>query len=729
MSSELWIYIILAIIFIISLIIIIAWITVLKTLPTFPPAPVYSTAGFGMRCSDTEVEETTNSPTTYIPPPCATGLVCSNGFCLKDIGSSCTSIFECVPNSIICNGYCSSTGRTGLNGQCSTNEDCDLSFVCDTTLVPAVCKRPIGSSPCIESTDCVSDAVCLNNVCVPISETGQGCIPVTDANTCITFDHCLDFGNNYYFCQPDDITVPGSESSVCFYWNDTSIPQPAPPIKNVTIDSVLMTVPTCLNGLQCNAVGSLGNDNSDIIPTYGECGNLAGWFDQCSTLNGCQPPQVCISDICTYPAELINNLVELQPLSCLNGNSTGLCLNNYECNRITNMCQGISNGIPAVNNNSCVNGIGGYNVVIQEFQNIDSDPTNRLETASWNSAGLIVPSTINDSNINQVNFSTFEKTSGVINAIFHIIGNNFYVISTPTGNTTITISNISGRIVNVGYTTTGNYYCVAEYSGFANLYLSTLANFSDIIILATNSYSIHYYSGSVSMIFRSGYIYSVSVDDRSLNSNVAISDVRIFLVTGNNGPYTSTQLIQQGSLISARIIAPNLATVSYSLSSQLFDLLSYTNSGTIDATLVWCQAFLSRTIDVNLASKYCIGYRAGDNTALAYGPNPYSLSNVANTPGVFPVNRFYVNFTMNQITMYNSRSTDLFNDPCYYVANQGQNNTQVSQIYLGLSFASENVFLPGDVNLNTKLSVPIPSPILDVPNYIPKITILTRVCN
>ncbi len=741
MNSELWIYILIACILVISLIIIVAWTTVVQTPPEYPPAPIYSLTGFGMKCSDEPVPETTNNPNTYIPPPCSIGLICHGGFCLKDIGTSCSSVFECVPGTVVCNGYCSSTGRTGLNGQCSTNSDCDTSFVCDTSLVPAVCKRP-GGSVCFGSYECESGYVCSDNVCVPQSNDGLPCMPILDADSCEGGNVCLSYGDGYYFCQAPTISA-GGESSVCYYWNDSTIPQPDPPIKNITdSNGEIITVPSCVEGLQCNSEGNVFG-----IPTYGTCGTPAGWFDFCSNINGCQPPQVCLDGMCIFPSTVNeSSLLILEPLSCENGISTGLCLNNYTCSTVNGArtCVGVGNGVPAITANSCNSGMGGYNVVVQTFQDIYSDPTDRLTTASWASATLTVPPSINTTNINQINFSTIETPFGDINAIFHIIGDNTYIISTPSGNINITISsairgnitvrgtNFFGKVAKVGYTTTGNYYCLIEYTqistgeSFTNLFMSTLSNFSDAVARCI-PYATYYYVGTTRYIYITQYIYTVSVDDRFINPYSGFPvDVRIFITSGNHGPYSNNQFTQPGRLLSIRMTGTSLNQISQNLGTIHFNLLSYTLTGGIDSSIVWCQAFVSRTMDVTSASQNCLAYSSGSNIVSAYGPNPYSLANIGHAP-LFPT-RFYINFTMNQISTFNSRATDIFDDPCYYIANQGSNPFQIPQIYLGLTWADLNVTLPGDVDLNTLISVPFPLPAIDVPGYIPKITMLSRVC-
>jgi hypothetical protein len=744
MSPQIFILILLAIIFVVSLIFIIGWITVLQSPPVYPPAPTYSLTGFGMRCTDTNepVDQTTNAPYTYIPPHCSSGLICHGGFCLKDIGTSCNSIFECVPGTIVCNAQCSATGRTGLNGQCSTNEDCDSFLVCDTSLIPAVCKRPIGGLNCTDSSDCVTGSVCSNNVCIPVGSDGESCLPVENADSCEAPDLCINYSSNFYFCQSPNVTA-GGESSTCYYWNDTSISQPAPPLKNVVIDNVLMTFPSCNSGLQCNAEGSLSlGSTSSIIPTYGQCGvvpaatNLggAGWFGGCSVIDGCQFNQVCLDGQCSFPTVLSNNLINYEPLSCQIGNSSGLCLNNYVCKGSyptgDAKCVGVGNGIPAIDNSSCVNGISSnYNVVTQTFQDINSDPTNRNITASWTSAGLTVPSFVNSSSINQINFSTFENSNFIILAIFHLIGSSTYIISSPSGNTTIAVSPAivsSGRVAKVGYTTTGNYYCVIEYLNFANIYFSTFPNFSDCVPYFT-SYTVRYYLGG-NFTFSSSFIYSVSVDDRVLNPSLGAVNVRVFMVTGNNGSYNTSQYIQQGSLSSISLNGPSLASVSNSLNTFPFNLLSYNNNfSAIDNTIVWAEAAISRTMDITQASQYTYAYQFDSNQCVSYFPNPTDPNrNIRFTP-IFPIlNKS--NFFINKIAAFNSRGTDLFNNPFYYVGNQQTSTIYSTQVFLGLTCTNQDEVLAGDVNLQTILSMPYPAPVNDVPNYRPKITLLTRTC-
>lgn len=83
------------------------WTHALRQKPIFPDAPNYNTAGFGMRCSDEIVEQSLNTPFSYINPSCSFGLVCNDGKCLKDIGQPCTTIFECLPGTLVCDGVCS----------------------------------------------------------------------------------------------------------------------------------------------------------------------------------------------------------------------------------------------------------------------------------------------------------------------------------------------------------------------------------------------------------------------------------------------------------------------------------------------------------------------------------------------------------------------------------------------------------------------------------------------
>jgi len=742
MNTELWIYLLLAIIFVVALIFIIVWITILSQPPVFPEAPVYSNSGYGMRCNinNSNTTNNTNQPATFEPSNCDLGLVCAAGFCKKDIGTACNTLFECVPGTLVCNGTCSATGKGSLNSICSNDNDCDNIFVCDTSLIIPLCKRPIGSTPCLITDDCVSNSVCANNICLPISSSGEACLPLENNNSCQENDVCLNFEDNFYFCQPTN-TIPGEQNSVCYFWNDILIGQPLPPIKNVTIENILNTVPSCQNGFICSSIGDFTSINE-----YGQCidiNNSAGWFDQCSENNPCQASQVCLNNNCVFPTITnSNNLIEYSPLSCENGESSGFCLTNTTCSSVNNKrkCVGNNFNIPAINNDSCLNGIGSnYSIVQQTFADINSSQTDRLTTSSWTNSNLIVPNYINSGNIDNVNFSSFEDNT-VIKVIFHLIGNNFYNINNTTininngihGNVIVGANTYFGKVSKVGYTTSGNYYCIIEYvltagvgdTNFSNIYISTLSNFGDSIPYC-KPYNVKYYIGG-NLQFNSRYLYSVSVDDRPINNNL---NLRIFFVSGNNGPLANNLYTQAGRLCSIEMNGPSISSISNNLNLFSFDLLSYNlNYITIDSSLVYCSAFLSRTMDISQASKYCYAYSVSASQTRIYGPNPTNINtNVAFTSGFPFINKN--NLKLKSINIYNSRSIDLFNNPCYYIANQGNNIDYSNQIFLGLSWINQDVVLPADVNLSTLLSVTYTNNGNDIPGYRPKILLLTKVCN
>jgi len=744
MSTELWIYFLLAIIFIVALIFIVVWITIISQPPVFPAAPDYTNSGYGMRCNTDILIDTNeqNQPATFVPNNCALGLVCAAGFCRKDIGTPCNSLFECVPGAVACNGTCSATGKGSLNEICSTDNDCDNIYVCDTSLIIPLCKRPIGSTPCLISNDCISGSICADNICLPISLSGQACLPLENNNSCSDNNVCLNFEDNFYFCQPENITIPGEQDSICYFWNDVSILQPLPPIKNVTVDNVLNTVASCQTGFTCSAVGDFTN-----IDEYGQCINLnnsAGWFDQCSITNPCQGSQVCLNNNCVFPTITTNNLIEYNPLSCENGESTGFCLENTTCSTVNTKrkCIGNNFNIPGTDLNSCLNGISNtYSVVQQTFADINSDSTNRLSTSSWTNGNFIIPNYINNATINQINFSSFEDIN--IKIIFHLIGNNFYNITSSNLNTTININNgihgninigpntYFGKVAKVAYTNTGNYYCIIEYTliagigatNFSNIYISTFPTFNDAVPYCT-PYNVKYFIGG-NFSFNSQYLYSVSVDDRPISNNL---NVRIFFVSGNEASLFDNLYNQKGRLCSITLSGLSLSSISNSLNLFSFDLLSYNfNYTQIDSTIVWCQAFLSRTMDLSQVSKYCYAYSFKASQTRIYGPNPTNINTNVGFTSSFPfLNK--TNLSLNSISLYNSRSIDIFNNPCYYIGVQDTNLNYSNQIFLGLSWINQDVVLPADVNLSTLLSVTFTTSVNEI-NYRPKILLLSHVCN
>src|ERR1700753_1529172 len=101
MDYTIAIYTILAIIVVVEVFLLIMWSLSIQTLPTYAPAPQYTKAGFGSRCSTIEPTQGQNSPVEFQPQLCDVGLICvtsnaatTTGICLKDLGTDCTTLFE-----------------------------------------------------------------------------------------------------------------------------------------------------------------------------------------------------------------------------------------------------------------------------------------------------------------------------------------------------------------------------------------------------------------------------------------------------------------------------------------------------------------------------------------------------------------------------------------------------------------------------------------------------------
>ena len=90
---------------------------------------------------------------------CRSGLICSNGKCLANIGSPCTSIADCIQSATSCtHGVCVSQSLSGPNGP----PPCLPGLIVENNL----CKSPLGGS-CTHVSDCVSKATnCVDNICI-----------------------------------------------------------------------------------------------------------------------------------------------------------------------------------------------------------------------------------------------------------------------------------------------------------------------------------------------------------------------------------------------------------------------------------------------------------------------------------------------------------------------------------------------------------------------------------
>lgn len=93
--------------FVISILTILYWTNTLDNAPDFPPAPNYTKAGLGMKCTLEPEEQTLNTPQDFNLTECMQGLICVNGFCFRDMNEPCNSLAECTPEAIVCDKKCS----------------------------------------------------------------------------------------------------------------------------------------------------------------------------------------------------------------------------------------------------------------------------------------------------------------------------------------------------------------------------------------------------------------------------------------------------------------------------------------------------------------------------------------------------------------------------------------------------------------------------------------------
>lgn len=760
MRSDIMLYTILAFLVILTVVIIIAWTYTIKREPVFPPAPDYFKPGLGMRCSLLDIERGTNDPKTYQPSDCQFGLVCSEGRCYKDFGTSCTSIFDCLPGTKVCNGTCSLTNLAGLDDECDNGNICDETLVCDSELDNPVCKRDIGSEGCFNDIDCVADSICKSGVCQLPKEVAESC---SFNNECSGSDICVSYGDAS-FCQNSNNPEPGELTSVCYSWNDTTIDQPDLPLRQVNDDDLdyplnrdgFKFVPGCEEGLQCNA-----NIIDGVINAFGKCGNADVWFDRCLQSNSCQYPQICIDGRCKFPQQIVDGKTVYNTLSCKNGVSTGVCLNDYKCDGEN--CVGENGNIPAYLPEHCVNGLStDYSIVKHRFQKPGVDQTTRLSSASWEATNFVIPNITSAIDNKMVNFSSVEENNAeTFLAILHVIGETSLTILIdniviPTvisshihTNVSITESGVlhtyDAKVSKVAFTGNGYYYCVIEYthatssvvgvvpaSGvetFSIFYYSLSGEFNDVTLRLT-PYTVTYYLGITPLTFRCGIMYSTSVDDRPIGSTPVGTDVRFFAVCKRLGEGTSPNTIDydEGILISTRVINANIQTV---IPVMNFDLLSYIGIGVnatgIDETIKWCQSGFTRTMNKTFPQKYCFAYRTGENKIVAYSPADFLTSFQSINAEVFP-NITNSDLTFSQIGIYNSITKDINSTEAFYVADQGDNSEFEEAKYLGTSIYNQDEVLPAPLNDKTLISVANVAATLDVVDYVPAILLLTRTC-
>jgi hypothetical protein len=522
MDHTLLIYTILAIILVVTIVLVIMWSLSIQTVPTYATAPQYTKAGFGSRCSVTQPATGENSPDQFQPQTCDTGLVCisatpgNTGFCIKDLGTACSTIFECVPEAIVCNGFCSSTGRSGLNVTCSTTANCDLGLVCDTSLL--VCKEDVGSS-CVTSADCATDTFCAataaavnsssgtNTVCQNKAALNQPCIFISGESTCVQGYDCSTSNPNPtvpttviypHFCQPPNIAT-GTIGALCYLWKQPD----APPvtdgglyefISSPTEVGSFIPVPICNSNLQCNFVRDLdGLADNPSLPGYGTCAGISTWNGPCDTNSGCQTPQVCIQNTCGFP--ITTNDVNI-PLSCDNVHTTGVCLRDFICSTNNTNCLGVENeNIPATDPSQCQFGnlSSTRQIVYQFFQNDVAISPTRLSDSSWTNLNIVLPPVLDTIESRNITITSFEANTNVINVSLHPFETNSFFICTTTGFTEhILSSNVVGTFQTnvsyvgtsggnpdfgatvpvsyigvadyIGYTGAGNYYAVIRYT-------------------------------------------------------------------------------------------------------------------------------------------------------------------------------------------------------------------------------------------------------------------------
>lgn len=573
MDTSVLIWIALGITLAVVIFAVIMWSLTVQTVPTYSPAPQYTAGGLGTRCttSSTPPPSGQNTPTDFQPQPCATGLACINNFCLKDIGTACVSLSECVPSAIVCNGFCSADGKFVLGETCSTTSQCDVGLICDNL----VCLTDTGL-PCTAVGDCISADYCntsiADSVCTPLSTAAQLCTPIAGVNTCVDGYLCspaslTPIASTPYFCQPVGVDT-GSNNSLCYLWTQQGAPIPTDGefYKYVDINDVLTAVPSCDTFSVCNInrsfVDGLPGLGNEPVPGYGFCNPIGQWNGPCPQNVGCQVPQVCINSQCEFPLQASTdpnaNGIKF-PLSCDDTHSTGICLTNYSCSPDFTLCLGENDNIPVTAGSQCVSGNMSTtsSIVLQDYQQ-DSDPSpDRLTTASWTNTGIMIPAALDGVPSYNITFTSFESDSG-ISALLQQFTNNVYYICTTSAATEYTISaNIVGNFTTnvsytgtlngnpdptatvsvsyignadyVGYSMLGNYYCVVRYTiqpytypspPFAGYPLPLLGDFSRIYYDTDPTFA---NSNLTTDPTTGSYIYIQYLPDSTTSTNLHVS--------------------------------------------------------------------------------------------------------------------------------------------------------------------------------------------------------------
>jgi hypothetical protein len=336
-------YILVIIIFFVCIVVVVVlWIQKLRAPPNIPIAPGYTTAGYGSRCTVASATKTQvkNEPSQFTPQPCAPGLTCvlsipgaPTGFCKVEIGSPCTSVYECEPNATTCNSVCS-TGQNGdLHEPCMGGISCNQDLTCvgpggpsnSTTI--AICLITPGTT----TTQCNTSLDCANGTCSITSGNTRGyCIAQLPLGSfCILPSDCVSrncsgsslvapavpYNAGNLFCQPVNITT-GNAGAICKLYDQ----HPGNSSNGTSTD--VNTFPQCELGTSCYF--DFSTSNSTI---YGKCLNYSYTYPStCSVSVGCDPPSICYNGNCVLPRKIISPGVYYDdPNSCDIADSTGQC--------------------------------------------------------------------------------------------------------------------------------------------------------------------------------------------------------------------------------------------------------------------------------------------------------------------------------------------------------------------------------------------------------------------
>ena len=294
-------------IFIVLVVIIVVWAVTVKKTPVLPTISGYAPSQLGMRCiaTPTPSSDVSVAPNAFTPQPCDQGLVCiqagtTGSFCRKAIGSPCTSLYECVPEALMCTGVCSITAGGGINQPCLTDGTCNSGLECvaptGSTGGAKVCKYSTGTSNCSQSSDCVSgrcvESTTGSTTCQAPLTLGQAChVTATDTAPCGSQYACVT-GSNGSYCQPSNLSSNGV-GAVCYY----------PASGGSSSNSAV-----CPTGLSCAYDYVNGGPVADA--EYGYCASSTQkWQGLCSNSVACGPPTICSSGTCVVPTDNSGNSI------------------------------------------------------------------------------------------------------------------------------------------------------------------------------------------------------------------------------------------------------------------------------------------------------------------------------------------------------------------------------------------------------------------------------------